>query len=499
MIKGGKIFSLSRFWVVSTYFAEGFPYSLVRQISTVYFKDAGASLQAIGITSLYGLPWALKLLWAPLVDAFSSKRRWLCTFEFILAAAVFAIAAASSVGTGLAAVALLFLVIAILSATHDIAIDGYYLEALDREEQARFVGYQAMSYRLALIAGGGGIVFLSGKTSWFAGFSAAAAVLLGLACYHSLLLPKGEPAKKPFSEMLSKIFTARVAAWVLGAGAAVVASLHLWVASEWWAPVAPAREWIASVGAPVWIAGFFAGGVIALLAAFPFVKERVRRSDSFYAKAFFGYLDQRRIGVIIAFLLTYRTGESFLLAMVYPFLKEVGITRDLYGIIYGTFGIAASLGGGITGGYIISKYGLKKVIWPMVLSQNALNLFYMGLSWHYREIFGKPELGSANLWLVGSIVVLESFGSGLGTAAFMVFSQRTCKSGFKAAHFAMATGIMNISATFAGILSGFLASAVGFTNYFGITFLATIPGMSLIFFLPYLDGSNADGAPVPSS
>ena len=62
------------FWVGTLYFAEGFPYSLVRQISTVYFKDFGASLQAVGLTSLYGLPWVLKFAWAPLADAFATKR-----------------------------------------------------------------------------------------------------------------------------------------------------------------------------------------------------------------------------------------------------------------------------------------------------------------------------------------------------------------------------------------------------------------------------------------
>ena len=68
-------------WIFTTYFAEGFPYSLVRLMSTAYFKDHGASLQAIGLTSLLGIPWTVKFLWAPLVDAFATKRRWLLTVE----------------------------------------------------------------------------------------------------------------------------------------------------------------------------------------------------------------------------------------------------------------------------------------------------------------------------------------------------------------------------------------------------------------------------------
>ena len=83
-------------WIATTYFAEGFPYSVVRQISSVFFKDSGASLQAIGMTSLYGLPWVLKFLWAPFVDEFSTKRRWLLLMEACLTAVIFLMATGST-------------------------------------------------------------------------------------------------------------------------------------------------------------------------------------------------------------------------------------------------------------------------------------------------------------------------------------------------------------------------------------------------------------------
>ena len=151
-----------RFWVVTSYFAEGFPYSVVRLVSSVFFKDHGASLQAIGLTSLFGLPWNLKFLWGPFVDAFATKRHWLVITELALAAVLLAMALASVTPWALGLVSTLFLVTAFLSATHDTSVDGFYLEALNKTEQARYVGFQAMSYRVAMIAGGGGIVALPG-------------------------------------------------------------------------------------------------------------------------------------------------------------------------------------------------------------------------------------------------------------------------------------------------------------------------------------------------
>jgi PAT family beta-lactamase induction signal transducer AmpG len=173
--------------------------------------------------------------------------------------------------------------------------------------------------------------------------------------------------------------------------------------------------------------------------------------------------------------------------MVYPMLKDIGITREIYGLIYGTFGITASITGGIIGGYLIGRFGLKRVVWPLVFAQNIPNLFYMILAFSYRGIAGRPELGAASPMVVAVFVVLEAFGAGLGTSVFMVFIMRTCKPAYKAAHMAIATSIMNVSSTFAGVFSGYLAVWLGFTAFFGFTFLATVPGMALIAFLPHLD------------
>ncbi|MGC8722625.1 MAG: MFS transporter [Acidobacteriota bacterium] len=478
------------FWVLSTYFAEGFPYSLVRQISTVFFRDHGASLEAVGMTSLYGLPWVLKFLWAPLADAFATKRRWLLAAEAALAAAALALAAGSALADPLAVASVLFLITAFLSASHDIAIDGYYLEALDREGQARYVGYQAMAYRLALIAGGGGIVWLSGVAGWSPAFLLSAALLAGLMVYHLLFLPKVEEPRRPISDLARWAASPRRLLWVAGTALLLLALRALWLL----APVAAARKdlqpYLARVGVPGWITLGLLSALLLLLANLPRLRRHLAASDSFYARAFIDYLDQPRIGVILAFLVLYRSGEAFLLAMVYPMLKDIGVDRAQYGLIYGTLGIGASIAGGILGGHLIGRFGLKRVIWPLVLAQNLPNLFYMLLALIYGGIIGHPERGTANLTVVALFVVLEAFGAGNGTAVFLVFIMRTCKPAYKAAHMSLATSVMNVASSLSGVLSGFLAHWLGYAAFFGFTFIATIPGMALIFFLPHLNESE---------
>ncbi len=149
-------------WVSVIYFAEGFPYTIVNLMSVIFLKDLGASNEVIGLTSFLYLPWALKGLWGPMVDIYSTKRTWVlsaeivCAFLFVLLAIGVLSPHAIALSVGV------FALIAFASATHDIAIDGFYLDALDKEEQALFVGVRSTAYKVAWLAGNGGLVFLAG-------------------------------------------------------------------------------------------------------------------------------------------------------------------------------------------------------------------------------------------------------------------------------------------------------------------------------------------------
>jgi PAT family beta-lactamase induction signal transducer AmpG len=465
-------------WVSSTYFAEGFPYSVVHQLAEVLFKEAGASLQAIGLTSLFHLPWNLKFLWGPLLDAFATKRAWMVTVELLMAVLLVGLALVATSGQVLLFASLLFALLAVLSATHDIAIDGYYLEALDEDDQSRFVGYRASAYKVAMMLVAGPTLIFVSKVGWSAAFAATAVVMLLLMAWHQVFLPRVEVQQRPARVMLATLLRGRVLA-----GAVVLAALLL--AGRWLLPqlqpLLPAGLQTVSVSG--WIAISLLASLLLAMAMLPRLKRALAGSDSFYAAAFVDFLAQDRVGRLLAFVVLFRAGESFLLKMRYPFLRDLGMSMEQYAFASGTVGLVASFVATLLGGYLISRHGLRRWIWPFVLAQNTLNLLYMWLASGSGE--GLPA------WTL--VVTLEAFGSGLGTAVFMVYLMRCCGREHRAAHMALLTALMSLGFTIAGVASGFLAEALGFTSYFGFTFLASLPAMALIPLLPNLDRPTGGG------
>jgi PAT family beta-lactamase induction signal transducer AmpG len=189
---------INALWSATLYYAQGLPFSIVRQMSVVYFKDQGVSLQSLGHVALYGIPWTFKFLWSPIVDTFLTRRRWVILMEVLLASALGMLASIvqmqGSAPSQVKVVAFAFLIVAFLSATHDIAVDAFYLEALDRNDQAKFSGWIVASYRLAMLTGSGLLISFAGKFSWGFAFGAACGIFILISIWHSFFLP--DPLRK---------------------------------------------------------------------------------------------------------------------------------------------------------------------------------------------------------------------------------------------------------------------------------------------------------------
>lgn len=468
-------------WVCSTYFAEGFPYSIVNNLAEVLFKQMGASLQIIGLTSLFHLPWNLKFLWGPFVDRFETKRRWLLATEVALTILLLVLSLLVSPGRVLGVIAAMFALMAVLSATHDIAIDGFYLEGLDERGQSRFVGYRAMAYKLASLLVRGPLVILTGWLGWRGGILGAAAVMLALTALHAVVLPRVETRQHSAWNLVKAAVQPRI----LAAGALVAIVIAAVRALDLVGKLTARLPVVQRIS----IGGWIGIGLLAALVVLALMRNRIRarltQGRSFYASAFVDFLERPRVGPVLAFVVLFRTGESFLQKMKWPFLNDhVHMTLEQYGFANGTLGVLASFAATFVGGWLISRHGLRRWIWPFVLSQNVLNLLYMGLAMVPAEQLGPT--------VVTSVIALENFGEGLGTAVFMVYLMRCCDPAHKAAHMAILTALMSVSFTLAGVASGFLASWLGFSTYFGFTFLATVPGMMLIPFIPHLDRRPAN-------
>lgn len=479
-------------WVSTTYFAEGFPYALVNNVAEVMFKELGAGLQAIGLTAIFHLPWNLKFLWAPVLDHHETKRRFMlgCEIAVIGLLAVLMLLG-EDIPLWLASIA--FVLLAFVAATHDVAIDGFYLEALDRDGQSRFVGLRAAAYRGAVLLASGPLLVLADLVGWRATWAAAALVMVVLLAYHWMFLPATERRREPFVRWLQALARPRV----LIAIGLVLAVAVLDQSLAFVRPVvARLRDAIGTIpgvgglGLSEWIGLLLLVAVGVAVASLGRLRRLLATHDSRYARAFLDLLEQPRMGRALALILLFRTGESFLMKMRQPFLRDTcGMDLATYGMINGTLGFAATLVATLVGGWLIAKHGLRRWLWPMVLAQNVPNLLYAALA----ATDDPSALG--HVW-VGTVVIVEDIGAGFGTAVFLVYIMRCCDPRHKATHMAVLTAIMSIGFTLAGMASGFLVEWLGgFALFFALTFVATIPSMVLLPFVPFLDPRPDAGPP----
>ena len=193
-------------WIALIAFGSGFPFGFFNELVPVYLRERGLSLELIGLTSWATLPWALKFLWAPLVDRVASRRWWIVGCQALLALVLAAFAGAAPGGT--AFFVLLFVLVA-LSATQDIAVDAYTIEVTSADELGPANGVRVTAYRLAMITAGGVLVGLSGVLGWTTVFLACGGIFLALAAL-DLRLPRvprpsaaHQPVLAPIRELLA--------------------------------------------------------------------------------------------------------------------------------------------------------------------------------------------------------------------------------------------------------------------------------------------------------
>jgi PAT family beta-lactamase induction signal transducer AmpG len=479
-------------WAFTTYFAEGFPFTIIRTVSAVFLRDMKTSLEAVGLTSLFGLPWVLKFLWSPQLDRYGTKRAWLLAMQFLLLCMMVVAAVLAPLPSGPTAIALLFFLGAIVAATNDIAIDGYYLEALDKAGQARYVGYRVMAYRIAMMTGTGVVVTVGALAGWSVAFATASVVFGLVFAYHFFFLREVQSPQHSFSELGRRLARPSALTWTTLLIVAVFI-VRKALASEYYAAFKAAHPLVRDIGLPHLVGA----ALLGVLAAVALLQGRIRawlraNPDSYYAKTFVSFADRERIGVVLVLIIMLRAGEFMLGSMISPFLVDLGLKAH-YGWISSAVGLPASIAGAIIGGRFIAKYDLKKVIWPFVAAQNLTLLGYMAVAFHLTGVLSvntgaeTPQpVGAANLALVACAHFFEQFAGGLGTAVLMTYLMRLCKPEFKAAHYAIGSGLMSLSGLFSGSASGFLAAWLGYGWTFGLSFLVALPAMALIPWLPNL-------------
>jgi len=493
-----KKFNKDYIWAFSTYFTEGFPYAIIRSVSSVFFRDMKAPLSFIGLTSLFGIPWTLKFLWGPWADEYGTKKRWLTGMQAPLVVMMLLAALFIPLHNNVYWVYGLFFIGAFIAATNDIAIDGYYMEALDKDGQSKFIGLRTMAYRAAWMLGTGVIVTIGTTVGWSAAFFASALVFGLFYLYHLFFLNDIESPKKPFSLLVSKLIKGKTIA-LLGIILIAAVAIQYFFQSPLYTKMVEKASFFKKMEFAHWI-GFLLLLAMVLVAVF---RNRLKdlllqNPDSQYSKAFISFMDRDKIGIILAFIMLLRFGEWTLANMVSPFIVDVGI-KVHYGWLSAGVGLPASIIGAIFGGWMISRYSLKKLAFPFIFAQNITNIIYMLLAMKLSAFVllntGAKEItsiGTLNLVLVACTHGFDQFAGGLGSAVLTTYLMRICKKDFKAGHYAIGSALMNVTAPIAGVFSGIITQELGYAWIFGISFIVSIPAMVLMFFLPNLEEQKVE-------
>ncbi len=425
-------------WISSTYFAEGLPWSLLHQVAAEYFTAIGLRPAAVGYTSLLHGPTFLKVVWSPLVALYGTLRNWMIATQALMGVcvgllAVLAHAAAKSsdptANTGMIWVVLV--VIGVLSATHDIACDGYYLEALDAKRQAGYSGARVAAFRAAMLVGSSGLVYLAGRVNWLLAFGVGGLLLIGLSIVHRAFLPE------------------------------------------------PRADYAGAEATPEKPKG-----------ASPESGKR-RVVDAYLS---FLRQEHVILVVLFLLTYKMADVVMFAMSKVF-FARELGIGTALRGGPINFVSTVSSITGAIVGGAWISRNGLKKTLFPITVIMTLTAPFYALLahfapaltiadSGNAASLSALSEGDLRRMALVLCVVAIEQICGGLASAAQMVFIMRRCHPDHKASHFAFATAVYSVAQMAVGAYSGHFYESVGSVVYFWTVVGLMLPALVLSLVVP---------------
>ena len=423
-------------WVPTLYFAMGMPFVVLNMVCVLMFKGLDVSDAQIALwTSIIMFPWTLKPLWSPLLEMYKTKKFFVIVTQIATGCIFGLIALALHLPDFFAVCIALLSVIALSGATHDVAADGVYMASLSKDDQARYIGWQGAFYNIAKIAATGGLVMLAG--------------------------------------VLIKHFTGDVS--TLDAAAAAVAKRQGTVMA--WTVI------MAVIGVIMVLLGLYNAKFVPAdrrdtSTERPGLKETMVELGNVFVDLF----RKRHIIYYIFFIILYRFAEGFVMKIVPLFLKAdranqgLGLSEEQIGLCYGTFGAAAFVIGSILAGYYVAHRGLQKSLFSLCCVFNLPFVAYTLLAIY------QPE----SLWLIGGGIVLEYFGYGFGFVGLTLFMMQQIAPGkHQMAHYAFASGIMNLGVMLPGMLSGYVSDWLGYRDFFVFVLVCTIPAFLITWFVPF--------------
>ena len=376
-------------WIPTLYIAEGLPYFAVNTLTVLMYTNLRLSKSEMAFyTGWLYLPWVIRPFWSPFVDLFGTKRLWVFWMQLLMGVFMALISVSLGTPVWLPCSLAFFWIVAFASATHDISADGYYMLELNPKDQAAYVGVRSTFYRVASVAGQGGLVILAGylenrtgdiPLAWSLTFAILSVFFILIAFYHRHSMP-APPSDHPTP-------------------------------------------------------GVTASGILG---------DFLRTFSTFFRKP--------HIVVALAFMLLYRLPEALCIKLVQPFFKDslesggLALTTSQIGFVNGTVGVVALLAGGVLGGVVIARGGLRRWLWPMAASLALPCVVYCYLA----------AVQPSDFLLISSLVAIEQFGYGFGFTAFMMYLIYFSRGNNSTSHYAFCTAFMALGMMLPGMAAGWI-------------------------------------------
>lgn len=405
-------------------FSSGLPLALSGSTLTIWMADRGVDLAAIGLFTLVGIPYTIKFLWAPIVDAWKvpvlshllgRRRGWLILSQILLIGTILFLGSLDPVATPWL-VAFGAVLLATASATQDTVIDAFRVESLDPDQQAAGMAVFVPAYRIGMLVSTALVIAfvswleISGyprDNVWFYGYAAMAA-LVGIGMMASILAT--EPEASTLAEQTE----------------AATPSAN-----------ALTKLWGAAYG------------------------------------AFSDFMTKPHVVAVLLFVLLFKFCDAFAGVMTGPFVIRIGFDKAAYAAIVKGVGFFAVLAGGFAGGFLARAYPMITCLWIAGVLQMGSNLVFSWLAW----------MGT-DLSALGIAIMVENFTGGIGTVIFVAYLSSLCTSPLHTAtQYALLSALSAVGRTVLASVSGYVAEATGWIIFFMLTSLAAIPALALLAWL----------------
>ncbi|MFS2006241.1 MFS transporter [Duganella sp. CT11-25] len=414
-------------WVPSGYFSMALTYMMLTSVTSIMFKNLGMDNgQAAQYASYLILAYTIKPLFAPFVEMYRTKKFFVLCAQLIVGTGFAGVALAMSLPDYMVIMVFLFGILSLVGATQDIASDGVYVTSLDSKTQSLFCGIQSLSWNVGPIVASGGMVYLSGwlHTHYF---------------HHQAGVFGPE-----------WIDSWRIIFFIVAAITIVTALWHMRVMPDG----AKAENAPTSVGEAAFIL-----------------------KDSFVT-----FFQKRDVWLMVAFAFVFRLSIG-LLEKIGPFFMVdpvaqggLGLSNEMLGLIYGTYGLIAVLLGSLLGGIFVARRGLPATLFILCCAVNIPNVTFLLMSIY------QPS----NLLIISAGVAVEKFFFGFGSVGFMIYLMQQLAPGkYTTTHYAFGTGLMGLCMMVTGVVSGHLQQSLGYVHYFWLVMAATIPSFLVTWFAPF--------------